>query len=119
MSDTSVSRAHRWAVVGVVAVIIVASAVAVVPLGFTLFGGVLLLAWVQGQWDPTWNDGDGWFGVIAMVLLVLVLTATAASAGALAHVGRLPARRIAAVSVLATVLGAFAPIFAFWIIPRL
>jgi uncharacterized membrane protein len=119
VSDTGLDRPRRWAIAGVVGVIAVGSGLAVLPLSFTLFGAVLLVSWLQGDWDPTWNDGDGWFGAIAAVLLLLVLAATAASTGALARVGRLPARGLLAITVLATLIGAFAPIFIFWIVPRL
>lgn len=118
MSQTGVDRSRWGAVARVIGVVVIASVVAVLPLAFTLFGVVMLVAWLQGGWDPTWNDGDGWFGAIAAGLLVLVLGGTAAAAGAVAHAGHLPARRIAAVSVPATLVCAFAPILIFWIVPR-
>ena len=99
--------------------LIVSSGVAIVPLGFTLVGIVMLIQWATYGWDPTWNDGDGWYAVAAAVILLLVLAATAGLTAGFAVAGHLPIKRLVLAAIAGPVLAAFIPIFLFWIGPRL
>lgn len=80
------------ALVRVVLVVLLAAVAEVVPLGFAIYGGVLLLAWLEHRWDASWNDGDAWFAGVAVMVLVIIVVVAGSVVRVIARAGGLPPR---------------------------
>ena len=72
------------------------------PLLASAIGVVELVARVQGNWDPTWNDGDIGISALAAVVLLFLLAASGGIGVLLSRVASLPARRTAWFCVFGT-----------------
>lgn len=99
-----------WGVAGLIGVAVLGAAVAAVPLGLTALGGVLVVAALQGDWDPTWNDGDGWFALAGSFALLVVLAGAAAAAAGVASAGGLRRSRAVPAVLVGVLAGAVVPL---------
>jgi hypothetical protein len=106
----TVRRPVSWGVAGLVGVAVLGAAVAAVPLGLTALGGVLVVAALRGAWDPTWNDGDGWFALAGSFALLVVLAGAAVAAAGVASAGGMRRSRAVPAVLAGVLVGAVVPL---------
>jgi hypothetical protein len=98
-------------VVLALATAIVGGLLATLPLLLTVFGVIQLGAALNGNWDPTWNDSDGWFGVAGAIALIVVLGAATALVFQSSRAARMPPRRTTLLSLAGLLVVAAASVW--------